>query len=56
MEMIAYYSESSPGAWREAVFELKLLNNMVLQEHFHKRTFLEWRKCPLHRRKARKIP
>lgn len=56
MEMTAYYSESSPGAWRETVFELKLWNHLVLQEHFPKRTVVEWRKCPLHRRKAKKFP
>lgn len=56
MEMTAYCSESSSGAWREAVFELKLLNNLVLQEHFHKRIVVEWRNCPLHRRKAKKNP
>jgi len=26
MEMTAFYSDSSPGAWREEVFESKLLN------------------------------
>lgn len=45
MEMTAY-CDSSPGAWREEVFESKLFNFIALEQYFHERTAGEWRNCP----------